>query len=334
MEIQHFLITRFSIRLTEKNSEYGQIDRFKNNPIKKKYVNYRLKLFEFSCLPSIRGQSSQDFIWIILIDQSLEDIKKHELKELVKNLPNVKVVDFKTSMKLDGLNLLRPMVNESTKYLLTTNIDDDDILPINFVEEMHNHLINEHHKNNLPPIKYIGFKKLIEWDYVKTNESIFGYKSVSQNQRISSCGMSLFCKYPEYPFSVMLSRHDLIDKYLQFSENISNPKTKKIQKIFLEKIEKNRDSISQWTKNNSFFDISEVCGPVIMTNHFLNATYNRLYRIKRKEKKISGPESFIGYSIDWKKAEEHIQYFEKKYFVFYIRKIRYQFAKIFLKWDM
>ena len=61
---RHFIITRFNVRVgkpqNDKNGNHTNTDVWLKN---------RIDLFEKYCLPSIVGQTSKNFIWLVLFDK-------------------------------------------------------------------------------------------------------------------------------------------------------------------------------------------------------------------------------------------------------------------------
>lgn len=55
----HYLLTRFNLSLWQEDKNGLTIDR-------EEWIRKRLKLFETYCLPSVVGQTCQEFRWIYL----------------------------------------------------------------------------------------------------------------------------------------------------------------------------------------------------------------------------------------------------------------------------
>ncbi|KAL3937386.1 MAG: hypothetical protein SGBAC_007497, partial [Bacillariaceae sp.] len=121
----------------------------------------RLKLFVTFCLPTIKQQTNQQFLWIIRTDPDLHPTLRDALLREVSELPNVVVVGSNEIRKgsIDGgfrnENSIEDITAESLFFgsmdlvqsfhgssqlrnLLETNLDADDGLGLNFVETIQN----------------------------------------------------------------------------------------------------------------------------------------------------------------------------------------------------
>jgi len=78
-------------------------------------------------------------------------------------------------------------------------------------------------------------------------------------------------------------------------------------------------NINSWSNKDLFFNISKLCGPVLMSNHSRNAQYKRLYEKKAVRVKVAGPETFPGFCINWDLVEMYIRNFRKDHRIFAIR---------------
>ena len=67
----HFVITRFNVRSTLQGSEAM---------IEPAYLAHRLEMFEQFCLPTLRGQSRQDFTWLVLFSEDTPSTIRHVIE--------------------------------------------------------------------------------------------------------------------------------------------------------------------------------------------------------------------------------------------------------------
>lgn len=74
----HYLLTRFNLALWQEDKNGQTIDRGE-------WIRKRLKLFETYCLPSVAGQTCQEFRWILLVDADTPA----NLRERIKTYRNV-----------------------------------------------------------------------------------------------------------------------------------------------------------------------------------------------------------------------------------------------------
>lgn len=123
----HILMTRFNLATAGREStlrtEAGWLDR-------------RFALFERYCLPSVAGQRRGDFHWIIYFDIDTPAPYRQRIEELRRVFP---FLPFYTALfPAEGW---RTSIVESfapaTPLLLTTRLDNDDALALDFTERLH-----------------------------------------------------------------------------------------------------------------------------------------------------------------------------------------------------
>ena len=76
--MKHFLITRFNVPYQDFSRDKTGVETLGAD-----WLTHRFELFEKICLPSVRNQSCQDFIWMIYFgaqttDEFRERIGKHQ----------------------------------------------------------------------------------------------------------------------------------------------------------------------------------------------------------------------------------------------------------------
>ena len=125
MEVQHFIIIRFSIRRKQ---------AFQNNPKDKLFsperLSKRFALFERICLPSLVSLISSPSLSIFVVtDSGLPIAWRERLEDGVKVCPAVTVL---TDVNHCRIASLRPFIQMETQIVLTTRLDDDDALHPDF----------------------------------------------------------------------------------------------------------------------------------------------------------------------------------------------------------
>lgn len=188
----HFILTRFNVRVDYSNSRTG---------LDPEWLNHRFKLFEQFCYPSICEQSNQNFKWLVFFDSQTPDIFKSKVKEYSewKNFIPV-YVEHHTS-QVNRAIVLSNLTNES-EYLITTRIDNDDAICKNFVQMIQENFNEQEfeftnftygyvwHKSRLYSFKYLKnpFISLTE----RINElTVDGFKTVfcGDHTQLSSMGL-------------------------------------------------------------------------------------------------------------------------------------------------
>lgn len=127
----HFLITRFNLR-------NPQWDVTKNNGtlLSDEWMDNRLWLFENFCYPSIISQKNKNFVWLLYLDQTTKPEFKARVEKLIANHAFIKV------FYIDGMGVFQSSIKEhiaqncSKPYLITTRIDNDDCVAIDYMDEI------------------------------------------------------------------------------------------------------------------------------------------------------------------------------------------------------
>ena len=85
-------------------------------------------LFNKYCFPSLKLQSCTDFLWLVFFDGGTPSEYKKRNEDLQQELQNfrpVYVTSFKDFEK-ELPNQIRKYIDEQTKYIITTRLDNDD----------------------------------------------------------------------------------------------------------------------------------------------------------------------------------------------------------------
>lgn len=133
--IHHFLLTRFNIPIWRHDKCGDAIDRGA-------WLGERLELFETYCLPSVMGQSCQDFEWILLVDAETDDAFRSRIKGYKEQCPQIHIVLVKPEAGCKFASVFKSVVNKHLKEMeakeddlcLTTYLDNDDSLGLSYVE--------------------------------------------------------------------------------------------------------------------------------------------------------------------------------------------------------
>jgi Putative rhamnosyl transferase len=125
-DVDHVLLTRFNLP----SMGVENIIRAKEG-----WLIDRIELFELYCLPSVRAQTRQQFHWIIYFDPESPEWLKRRIQNHVDDGAYVPI--FRTSVSNTDLvaDIGRVTGRRGTR-LITTNLDNDDGLAIDFVERL------------------------------------------------------------------------------------------------------------------------------------------------------------------------------------------------------
>lgn len=126
MTLAHVLLTRFN--LPSQGTE--SLVRARTG-----WLHNRQQLFERYCLPSVRAQSNQDFHWLIYLDPQSPDWLRRRIDDL--GTDGLFTAKYRESVSREDLRAdIDEVVSGTPDRLVTTNLDNDDGLAIDFVERV------------------------------------------------------------------------------------------------------------------------------------------------------------------------------------------------------
>lgn len=163
----------------------------------------RLELFKVFCLPTMKYQTSQDFLWIIRTDPNLDKSLQNEMVDLLKGHPNFYLVasnenKFPSEWR-DGSEdkeLLRSKIFsgdrsllESAMWLLNdlplleTRLDADDGLRVQFIESIQQRALSNLTGKKKKDWMYYCIQSAMEWRWFKFKP----YGSLMKSYKPSFC---------------------------------------------------------------------------------------------------------------------------------------------------
>lgn len=104
------------------------------------WFDYRLSLFEAITVPSMVSQSSQDFTWMLVVDEEMPAPARRRLDQVIAHVDNALVtpVEFKTDLVGTIVRTARERATEAgATYVVTSRLDDDDALRLDAFERLH-----------------------------------------------------------------------------------------------------------------------------------------------------------------------------------------------------
>jgi hypothetical protein len=124
--IDHVLLTRFN--LPSEGAE--RLIRAKEG-----WLRNRVELFEAYCLPSVLAQSNRNFQWIIYLDPESPEWLKDRMAKL--NSQSVFTLIYRARVSAEERTQdLKCVTGAQRDVLITTNLDNDDGLAVDFVERL------------------------------------------------------------------------------------------------------------------------------------------------------------------------------------------------------
>jgi hypothetical protein len=122
MSFKHYIITRFNNvcpkDLIKNNSEYIVTDD---------WMTHRFVLFSNFTIPSIKKQSG-DFTWILRFHPQTDKKWLNQCEDLCKD---IKIIIHNSEKSWTNL------IDKKVDYVITSRLDNDDILGPNYVEKIH-----------------------------------------------------------------------------------------------------------------------------------------------------------------------------------------------------
>jgi hypothetical protein len=126
----------------------------------------RIELFKTFCLPTMKDQTSQQFLWLIRTDPGLDASIMKEMVGLLKDNPNFYLLGSNNqNSDFDGLDMEKVYTGNQTLLqtamgvqrqlpLLESRLDADDGLYLDFFRDIQKHALESLAKDNLKWITY------------------------------------------------------------------------------------------------------------------------------------------------------------------------------------
>lgn len=148
----HFIVTRFNV-----NVSYAD-PRIRLDP---EWLRHRFALFDRFCYPSVRGQSSHNFTWLVLFDSDTPDIFKQKVQEYSQWDNFIPVYMAASNVQIGSItrHVITNYMSEGVRRIVTTRLDNDDALHRNFVQTLQDTVShkNEHAR------EFINFTRGYVW---------------------------------------------------------------------------------------------------------------------------------------------------------------------------
>ena len=316
MRFRHFVVTRFSIRINDAFKHVsGPVIRAPIDTSNPAWLDARFKVFEMTCLPSVVAQAEQNFAWILLVDRRLAKRDHDRLLALAKRKNETFIHAVDSDSDLASLDWLKSYSVDSADYVVTTNLDSDDVLPIRFVGAIQDQVREASRLAALPPIGFMGAREIVQWELLTSAEAPLGWKAPWHRQARTadgrtvattpSPGLSLFCKIPAFNFCVLGIRHATSSSYLNFSVPPPNSNAAWFRRSIAGICEANHIDTRTLHREGLHFGVGEDVGPVLMTNHFWNGETQRVFESKAARSIVTGPDDFPEMPIDWEKTHAY-----------------------------
>jgi hypothetical protein len=185
-ETQHFLLTRFNVT-----------DRQRSTPgLESGWLTHRFDLFKRYCLPSVAGQTTLNFCWLVFFDARTDPKDLDRFKKLVEGLPVVVVLVAPDGSSTwdSACGAISELLLPSTKWVMTSRIDNDDAIADDYLSRVQEELSGK-------DSAFTTFSNGYEWDgirlytrhyplspFVSRIEPVGGFQSVMKvrHRRVAS----------------------------------------------------------------------------------------------------------------------------------------------------
>ncbi|MDR0605815.1 MAG: putative rhamnosyl transferase [Bacteroidales bacterium] len=161
-EYSHFLLTRFNLKLwqQDKNGKKTHSDT---------WLAERFRLFETYCLPAIAAQTCKNFRWIVLFDSDTPYIYKRKI-DLYKTKCEQFIPLFLRKEEASGYTTflneqIRQLVVDDSKCIITTRLDNDDAVNVNYIAEIQRIIGNQNVKNEFCLSFSWGLQYFEKWSF-------------------------------------------------------------------------------------------------------------------------------------------------------------------------
>ncbi|WEX91242.1 putative rhamnosyl transferase [Sinorhizobium garamanticum] len=124
--LDHILLTRFNLP----SPGIESLIRAKEG-----WLRERIDLFEQYCLPSVAAQTNQNFRWIVYFDPASPEWLKNRIVRHVESGMFTPIYRESVSRE-EMIGDIRGVIDRQHEVLITTNLDNDDGIAIDFVDRV------------------------------------------------------------------------------------------------------------------------------------------------------------------------------------------------------
>ncbi|MDR6372568.1 hypothetical protein J2795_003513 [Chryseobacterium bernardetii] len=132
----HVIMTRFNVPTKGWNET-----RSGYKPLTEEWLDDRFKLFRTYVLPSYKNQTNQNYIWLTFFDTNTSDKFRKIIKEIEAEYPVFRAVfveDF-DAMKTKAVEVIPQFFTSETKFVITSELDNDDMLHQDYIKTVQEH---------------------------------------------------------------------------------------------------------------------------------------------------------------------------------------------------
>jgi hypothetical protein len=325
----HAVVTRFSYRGAPAPNDSAAFQGWliADDPLEPRRLDFRFLVFEITCAASLLAQTNQDFDWILIVDRDLPRRHRSRLELLLRDRPRTHLHVYEPGEDLGSARWLMPYVSPGRERILTTQLDDDDALPVNFLEVLRARLDRE---GTYPILRTAASRRSEQWELVASARAPLGYRCQwHRGNWVVSTGLSLSCPDGPDALTVLALNHQiadfwsctlrdealrslLVEKWGLSAQHASDA-TRFVADQLAQFQTRARSAIggSELPGDAAFVDLTEDVGPVVVSNHFLNDQFMRLLEPKPDRISIAGPQSFPNVTLGFGRFRDSADMFRK-----------------------
>ncbi len=127
----HVIMTRFNVPTRGWNETRSGF-----KPLTEEWLDDRFRLFRTYVLPSYKNQTNQNFVWLPFFDVNTSEKFRKIIAEIQEEYPTFKPVfveDF-DEMKTKAVEIIPQFFTPETKFVITSELDNDDMLHKDYVK--------------------------------------------------------------------------------------------------------------------------------------------------------------------------------------------------------
>ena len=129
-EFRHVLITRFNVPMV---GDYSPTQQPGDRGITTEWLTHRFGFFERFCLPSVHGQTCQEFVWLVFFSDRTPAEFRERISAHAANWPVLRPV-FVDAFDDETLRAqIKGNEFADAPWLITTRLDNDDALAVDFI---------------------------------------------------------------------------------------------------------------------------------------------------------------------------------------------------------
>lgn len=137
--IKHVIVTKFNQLFDDPDINYDNLN------ISEGWLDSRFILFDEYCFPSVINQSNKNFIWLVFFDRNTPiKYRKIIMDYQCKSTNFHPIFTSESAFSLEPYKIeIGRFMDEKTQILITTRLDNDDALNVQFVDLIQANIYNE-----------------------------------------------------------------------------------------------------------------------------------------------------------------------------------------------